>query len=210
MSCNQCICQNCKKPSYSNSKSTQTESSYAKTSLIPSSPPPLGIFTTSQPGRIVKIKPCKGDIDVHNEIFEDCDLSSICENDSLNCISYRKSILKDEPNHFVLSVSTKDELTESIRIKNAFSITARQTPDLYHKFEESSRAKAKTPSIYMYDFTKSNYHENDYFTQSYENMLENCSYKDSDEFRECFKNLVMIEKKSLQESFFRQPVGRRH
>lgn len=210
MSYSQCICQNCKKPSYFSNKSTQTESSYTNTSLMPSSPPPLGIFTTSQPGRIVKIKPCKGDLDELTEIFEDCDLSSICENDSIDCISCRKSILKDEPNHFVLSVSTKDELTESTRIKNVFSITARQTPDLYHKFEESSRAKAKTPSLHMYNFSKSNYSEKDYFTQSYESMLENCRYKDSDEFRECFRNLVMIEKKSLQESYFRQPAGRRY
>lgn len=209
MSSSHCLCRNCKKSHYSSEKGTQTESSFSNSPLMPSSPPPLRIFTTCQPGRIVKIRPCKGDLDELCEIFEDCDLSSISENDSLDCLSCRRSIFKDEPIPFALSVSTKDELTDSTRIKNLFSITARQTPDLYHKFEENSRVKAKTPSLHMYNYSKSGYDKEDY-TQSYENILENCKCKDSDEFREKFKNLVLIEKKSLQESFFKQVASRRY
>ena len=88
-----------------------------------------------------------------------------------------------------------------------FSRTARQSPDIFEK-SEGFRILSITPSLYpIYNQCRYTQEvENEELSESYEIMMsEFSSKKDSDNFEQCFRNLVKFEKISVRESFSKRP-----
>ena len=203
------MCNSCKHVTYLKNIAIQTDDSRRKPSLR------LPIFIRSETEKIthsdifVKLEPCKGDLGDICDIFDDCDLSSINGNDSIELHSTAKNTSKDEVSTLATFVFGKDNVSESTKIKQAFCNTARQSPDIFEKLDDN-RIYCKTPSLHRYTNSKWSNFENEELSESYELMMEHFANTQSEDFKQCFKNLVNIEKISLRKNFNKGFFGKKY
>jgi hypothetical protein len=205
-----CNCSKCQQSLPLKSVGIQTDENPSFHASPQSLPRPLRANHSIQARKIVKIEPIKGDLDEQSDPFDDCDLSSIEISNSHDSQSKNKSTSKDETIHFAHSSFSKDELTESTRVKNLFSISGRQTPESMYKSRKMMRKKARTPSLYSMGTNKFEIIDKEAFELSYEQTKGKMNYQEKEEFRQCVENLMMIEKQSLQQSFRKQMSMRRY
>lgn len=146
------------------------------------------------PEKIVKLESCKGDLDETCEMFEDCDLSSIHANDSTDVASIVKSTSKDETvcGHLYAKPSKLPK-------RKYKPFTACASPEMFKDVEEN-RMFSMTPSLYKNKFITQGPSEE--LSESFEILIENFSNQDPDDLKQCFRTLVMIEKRSVQENFY--------
>lgn len=183
------LCKGCKRSLTLKEASMQTDEPLNTKRLPINSPPPLRTQKTCSPSKMLKIEQNLGDVDNLSE-----GLDSESDDFYIDTPYVRKSLGKDETIHLGYGFC-KEELTESTKVRSFFPNKARQTPDPKKQFEELWLKKSRTPGFHNIKPSK-----NETFTESYEKIVKGCKVKNSVEFRECFKKLVFIEKKSLQET----------
>ena len=191
------LCKGCKRSLTLKEASIQTDEPLNTKRFLINSPPPLRTQKTCSPSKIFKIEQNQGDVDELSEGF-----GSASDDFSIEAPYVRKSLGRDDTLHLEFGFC-RDELTESTKVRSYFPVNARQTPNPKKLLEKLS-SKSRTPGLLNNKSLKE-----EPFADSYEKMVNGYKGKNTSEFRECFKKLVFIEKKSLQETLCKKLGTRR-